>query len=488
MEKREKPDKISVIQNMTLIVIVLLGVIPIVLRHLVSQNTIGAVGDTICVVCLAWIILVTFIGIELKKWIVQDQCDFETYEVYLKRRIGKRKNRVLLHLELLFTSLVLEKYEESREEIKILHSLDSRMNKEQRLRLHLLSMDYKYAMGEYASSSQEEDVETAMEMLKKCKGMWGRRRKQYRDVIELRRCLIEEEWQDALRLLVAREKPSVYEQMYCSYTMGRCYYELGKYEAAFRQLEVVSKWVGVTKFAAGADALLEKIPNREWYETGDQKQEKRIGTSPRCYKIAVAVIMGLLWIGFAFASYAKTRGGSIEEVYAKRYHAGKETEAEILYQDEADGYVVAILNDNQDMAYCLLKKKEKASGTEYIIYDRQLLTQKAFQPDSVDLYTLERASTDTENMQDSVRILYQMYAENEATSVIEWFYKRNAVFKQGSFALTGVSYNPYMADLKIADQPVAIVESIEAGDMEAYIWKVENVNPTELELKDVGIR
>ncbi len=302
MDKREKPNKISVIQNMTLISIVLFGVSARVLMHLVSKNIIGDVGDTICVVCLAWIILITFMGIELKRWIVQDKCEIETYEVYLKRRLGKRKNWVLLHLELLFTSIVLEKYEESREEIEILHSLDSRMNREQRLRLHLLSMDYKYAMGEYSSSSPEEDVETAKEMLKKCKRIRGRRKKQYQDAIELRRCLIEEEWKDALRLLVAMEKRSVYEQMYCSYKMGSCFYELGKYEAAFRQLEVVSKWGGVAKFAAGADALLEKIPNREWYETGEQKKEKRIGISPRCYKIAVAIIIGLLWIGFAFAS------------------------------------------------------------------------------------------------------------------------------------------------------------------------------------------
>lgn len=81
--------------------------------------------------CLAFYYIVDI----WKDWIIWDKCDFEANREYLQRLLKQKRfqENIKLHLGMLFTDLVLGRYEESWQEIEKLNGVERRLSNMQRL-------------------------------------------------------------------------------------------------------------------------------------------------------------------------------------------------------------------------------------------------------------------------------------------------------------------------------------------------------------------
>lgn len=131
-----------------------------------------------------------------KSWIIWDKCDFEANRRYLQRLLKRKrfKKNIKLRLGLLFTDLVLGRYEESRQEIEKLNGLERRLSNIQRLQLKLWHIDYMISVKE--TDSLKKELEEAQKDLEQPERIREKKRQEVWKEISQRQYLIEEKWEE----------------------------------------------------------------------------------------------------------------------------------------------------------------------------------------------------------------------------------------------------------------------------------------------------
>ena len=96
------------------------------------------------VLILIFIAIIVYCVMDIwKNWIIKENCDFQAQETYILMLLNQKryKEHIGLHLELLYTSLVLGKYDQSQQEIDKLKEWNNRLNNMQRFQLQLYNID-----------------------------------------------------------------------------------------------------------------------------------------------------------------------------------------------------------------------------------------------------------------------------------------------------------------------------------------------------------
>ena len=402
-----------------------------------------------------------------KSWIIWDKCDFEANKEYLLRLLKQKrfKENIKLHLGLLFTDLVLGRYEESQQEIEKLNGLERRLSNMQRLQLRLWHIDYMISVKE--TDSLKKELEEAQKDLEQLERIRDKRREKVRKEISQRRYLIEEKWEDVLEVL--REAPrlslnlTVYEQINTAYIRGTCYYQLGRYEEAFNELQFTVRRGGNTKYVALANALIEKIPGKDLLECKYDRKNRRgeRGINIKIIFLAASCLMALLAGASCFYC---SHGNSMEEAYCRRYMC-MGNRPEVFCLEKIGDYETAVLDGADKMSYCLFRK---TSDSDYHIVD-------SFRIDKPEKNHLEDKLCT--NLPEDQKILYFEYlAEQEIWAVMTGFYRKNEIFYQKGIKYMGLSYFSMVENMTINGKQISAEQIVNADKIPIYIWRVENVD------------
>ena len=165
------------------------------------------------VLILIFIAIIVYCVMDIwKNWIIKENCDFQAQETYILMLLNQKryKEHIGLHLELLYTSLVLGKYDQSQQEIDKLKEWNNRLNNMQRFQLQLYNIDCMISMNKTASLKKE--LEKAEIALNKLQRVNNKTMQKVQMGIRLRRYLTEENWEDILKLLKEISKVSKVEK------------------------------------------------------------------------------------------------------------------------------------------------------------------------------------------------------------------------------------------------------------------------------------
>lgn len=402
-----------------------------------------------------------------KNWTIWGKCDFEANRQYLQRlsRQKRFKEHVKLHLGLLFTDLVLGRYEESRQEFEKLNGLERRLSNRQRLQLRLWHIDYMISAKE--TDSLKKELEEAQKDLEQLKGVHEKVRQRVGKEISQRRYLIEEKWEDVLKVLKEAPKLSlnltVYEQINTAYIRGTCYYQLGRYEEAINELRFTVRRGGNTKYVALANDLIEKIPGKDLLESKYDGKNRRTeyGINIKTIFLMASCFMALL---VGAACFYCSHGNSMEEAYCRRYMC-MGNRPEVFCLEKIGDYETAVLDGADQMSYCLFRK---TSDSDYHIVD-------SFSIDKPEKNYLEDKLW--ANLSEDENTLYLEYlAEQEIWAVMTGFYKRNEIFSQKGIKYTGISYSSMVENVMINGKQISVEQIVNADKIPLYIWRVDNVN------------
>lgn len=393
------------------------------------------------------------------KWIILEKCDFQAHEKSILSLLKQKryKENVILHTELLVASMALGKYDESRQEIDELRQLDSRLKPVQKLDVQLCYIDYMIAVNEMASLNEE--LENAENALLKLSGKSERIKQKYQRSIRHRQYLIEERWEDVLELLkkTSKNNMTIYEQVNTAYYRGQCCYHLGRYEEAYHELKFAARYGGNTKYVSLANALIEKIPEKNLYDNKSSVQSKKIIHRIDKSIIFFAFSCLLLILSIGYNRYC-SHGNSIEEAYCRRYFY-EQDELTIFFQEKIGNNELVILGDGENEAYCLFEETDSDYKiVELFRYDRNL------GKNPVGLIGIE--------LTEYQKIVISL----EISMVLNAFYKKNNIFNQEDMVYVGICSFPMAEDIVVNGSPVSIEQVIYIDDVAVYLWSVENVD------------
>lgn len=402
-----------------------------------------------------------------KNRIIWRNCDFEALEEYLHRLAGRKKYRenIKVHLELLFTSLVLGRYDESGQEIEKLQSVAGRLNNKQKLELWIWNIDYMISTNK--TEFLKEELEKAGKFLEQLDGIRNKVKHKIMARIRIRQYLLEERWEDILELQKdISELPgnaTVFEQISMAYIKGMCYYRLGRYEEAFMELQFTARWGGSTKYVLLANDLIEKIPKKNLY---DNKYVGKIKSKIDKKSILLIVICFLILLSGTAAYYCSI-GGSIEEAYCRRY-LQTQNEPVVFYSKSIGKYELAILSEEKKMGYCLF---QKTSGSGYRIVDSFRVDKYA------EDYAMEELEKTGMDIPISMKEFYlESRVKQEIWAVITEFYRKNDIFYEESMEYIGFSYSPLVKDMKINGKPVSVEQMNDMDEVPIYLWSVKDID------------
>lgn len=397
------------------------------------------------------------------KWIVLEKCDVQAQEkigLILLKRMGYKDN-VHLHKTLLISSLILGRYDESRQEIDELHRLNRRLKPTKKLDVQFYILDYLIAVNDTASFNVA--LEEAQNALTELNIKNERMKQRFQINLTLRQYLIEERWED-LRVILKEARKELQKKdmaalanVMIAFYHGQCCYHLGRFEEAFHELKYAAKYGGNTKYVALANELIENILEKNPFFTENKTAERSIKGKHRIDKtvIIIAVNCLLLVLSIGFNRYC-AHGSSIEDAYSRRYICAQD-ELAVIYRREIDNYEMVILYDKgsaDNVAYCLFEETD--SGCK-------IVNSYRFHMDFDD----GRYGTERDKW---------FYQETEISMVFFGFYKENDVFYQEDMVYTGICSLP-IADNIVADgNPVSAEDVIYIEETPVYLWSVENVN------------
>lgn len=174
--------------------------------------------------------------------------------------------------------------------------------------------------------------------------------------IRMHRYFIEEKWEDMLNLLKDIESLSkdvtVFEQVNTAYLRGKCYCQIGRYAEAYDERRFAVERGGNTKYVTLANALMEKMPDKNQYKNRNYRKFKKANYSieRRILFLGANCFIVLLLCDVA---YYCSGGSSIEEAYGRRYLCG-ENRPFIIYSENISDFELALLNegDKVDIVFC----------------------------------------------------------------------------------------------------------------------------------------
>ena len=420
-------------------------------------------------------IVVCYIMVLLRNWIIYEKCDFQANENYVLSLLKQKryKDNANLHKSLLSVSLVLGKYDESKQELDELRRLDSRLKPAQRLEVQLYNIDYMICVDETTSLNTE--LENAKNTLQKFSGKSDRIRQIYQRSIKVHQYYIEGRWEDVLELLKETSKTNmtIYGQVNTAYYRGKCYYNLGRYEDAFYELKFVARYGGNTKYVTLANDLIEKIPEKNLYESKSAEKSIKVKHRINIITFILAINCLLLIISIGIHHYFSF-GNSIEEAYCRRYFRAQD-ELTIIYQKQIDNYELVILYDEgnaKNMAYCLFEETDSV----YKIVESYRF-YKDLENNEIYLTGSELTESDQEFFWKNRADIWMVFMS---------FYKKNNVFYQEDMTYIGICSLPIEENIVVNGSPVSVEQVIYIDETPVYLWSVENVDlKTNIQVENV---
>lgn len=406
-----------------------------------------------------------------RRWIIFEKCDFLAQEKYILSLLKWKgyKNDVTLHKELLCDSLILGKYDETKQEIEKLRKLDGRLKPVQRLVVQLCIIDHMKAVNETESLNTE--LKKAENLLASISVKRDRIKQKYQRDIRLRQYLIEERWEDVLELLktTSQKNLTIFEQVVNAYVCGKCCYCLDRYEEAFHELKFAARYGGNTKYVKLANELIEKIPEKNLYE--NKSTVKSIKVNHRIdFKVIVLAISCLLVILLIRFNLYCSNGSSFEEIYSRRYWCARD-ELTVIYQKNIGKYELVILREGEKEAYCLFEE----SGSAFKMVESFRLARNQTEPIGIEL------------PEDVEEFFKEGDIEGEIYTVFMGFYKKNDIFNQEDMAYVGIGSFPMVENIVVNGSPVSIEQVIYIDDVATYLWSVENIDlKTNLQIEYVA--
>lgn len=427
-----------------------------------------------------WTLVITFACLAVsctadikRSRIAWGYCDFEAHREQYRRLLAKKKYRryARFHLELLFTCLILGRYEECLHEIEELHLLERRvggLSGKHKLQLHLWSIDYMLSVNETEYLGRE--LEEAREALERLGGIRDKRRWRIGERIRLRQYLAEERWEDILELLKdfpwGQRNVPVYTQVFTAYIRGKCYYQLGRYREALRELRFTARWGGGTKYVSLANELIEKIPERYLHEDGDIGEISilKYKTGIKGIFLAASCFLAIL---SAASVYYHSCGSSVEEAFGRRYLFDAD-EFSVVYSENIGEYELAVLNGKGRAGYCLFRKTS-GSGCRIV---ESFRTDKSTENEALKEWEIVVAQLP----EDERKIFQSSEAKWDVQKVMTGFYQRNDIFSRQDMKYVGITCFPEVENVTINGKPI-YVERIDNADGETiYLWSVEGID------------
>lgn len=428
----------------------------------------------------SWSLVITFACLagyyimDIKKGrILWGYCNFEEQRERIRRLFAKKKYRgyARLHLDLLFSCLVLGRYEESLHEIEELRWMEGRiggLKDKQRLQFRLWNLDYMISVNEIGFL--EKELEEAQEILEKIGGLSSKKRQRIEEEIRLRRYMAEERWEDILGVL--KEFPGdernvpVYMQIYMAYIRGKCCYQLGRYGEALRELRFAARWGGDTKYVAFANDLMEKIEEKGPNENRDAGEVQIIKYRAGAKGIFLAASCFMALLSCVSVSYC-SRGGSVEEAYGRRYLCDG-SELTVVYSENIGDYELAVLDGEEEAGYCLFRETS-GSGCRIV---ESFRTEKE---------TESGALKETERFGGVLSGAMREYflnvcAETEIRDVMAGFYLKNDMLHRQDMRYAGITCYPRVKNMTINGKKVNVEEIGNADGEPVYLWSVEGID------------
>lgn len=407
--------------------------------------------------------------------VTNQMCDWDSYRVYLERtlKMKRNKNSVKLHLNLFAAEVVLGRYDECRAELEEINRLEDRLPEREKFIFMQYYISYLYWTKDW--DSLREKSKEISEMLQSAENIQGNEKEVLEEKILLYGYLMEDNWEEAVSLLEKREGVSVYGQVDRAYYLGKAYYRMGDYEAAFSNLTFVAAWGGNTKYVSLAKEMLSDMPEKEKNEgTSVRKplnQRVVIHKRIRFSLVWVAVLAGVCVLTLSISNIS---GNSVEEVYCKEYWIGQKDQAAVLYREEFDDYEMAVLCDGDKIGYCLCEKTGKESGETYKIIDSLRTDQhmETAQMEKALLY-IQQDESEREAYQKSV---LDSFLTMQMWTVLSSFYRENSSFYPDGFSYTGVSCYPDVEEYVIGGQQVEVEPVITIDETQFYIWHIEGAD------------
>lgn len=431
---------------------------------------------TVNISAIIFLLFFCFLGLVMtSRWCVTvtyKQCDWDSYRVYLERTLKRSRNSVRLHLSLLYTELVLGRYDECQAEIEEINRLEKRLSEEQKIVFKQHCIGYLYWTGDRDSSS--EKLTEMSEMLQSAEKINENTRRALEENILLYKYLLEDNWEEVVSQEGKEKGGSVYVQVNRAYFMGKAYYQMGDYENAFSHLTFVAAWGGNTKYVSLAKEMLSTIPEKEKYE--GITVEKPLNSKSGIYKkLRFFLACIVVFVGNCiFMLFGRNiSADSVEEAYCKEYWIGGKDQVVVLYQKDFNDYEVAILCDGDKIGYCLCEKIEKESGETYKIIN-SIRTDQHIKTTMWEKATLQMfGESERESYQKSAK---DNFVTMQMWTVMEELYMKNSSVYPDDFSYTGVSCYPDMEDYVIGGQQVEVEPVITINGTQFYIWHIEGID------------
>lgn len=404
--------------------------------------------------------------------ITKQQCDWDSYRVYLERSLKRNRNSVRLHLDLLYTELVLGRYDECQAEIEEINRLENRLSEGQKIVFKQHCIGYLYWTGDRDSGS--EKLKEMSEMLQSAEKINENTRKALEENILLYKCLLEDNWEEVVSRKEKEKDASVYVQVNRAYFLGKAYYQMEDYETAFSHLTFVTAWGGNTKYVSLAKEMLSAIPEKEKYEgISVEKPSNRKSGIYKKLRFCLAWIVVFAGNCIFMLSGRNISADSVEGAYCKEYRIGGKDRVEVLYQKDFNDYEVAILCDGDKIGYCLCEIIEKESGETYKIID-SIRTDQHTKTGKLEKATLQmRDESEREFYQKSAE---DIFVEMQMWTVLDKLYMKNSSVYPNDFSYTGVSCYPNMEDYVIGGQQVEVEPVVTINGTQFYIWHIEGID------------
>lgn len=262
-----------------------------------------------------------------------------------------------------------------------------------------------------------------------------------------------------------KKDTAILEQVFNAFDYGQCCYHLGRYEEAYHELKFAARYGGNTKYVALANDLMEKIPEKNLYESkiAEQSIKAKLRINKTVIILAISCLLLILSIGF---NRYCTHGNSIEEAYCRRYFC-EQDELTIIYQKEIDNYELVILCEEgnaKNVGYCLFDETDS---------DCKIVASFRYDRTSEMNYMRYMRSEMNEREKEFYR---KNTTSGEIWLVFTDFYKKNNIFNQEDMVFVGICSFPMAEDIVVNESPVSVEQVIYIDDAAVYLWSVENID------------
>ena len=406
------------------------------------------------VIGLLMIVIVVMVQKSVIKQKVLEECDFKSYQEFLEMlaKIKAVRKNIRFCITMLEICLVLGDYDKFMQQYEQIACRKIQMSEKRKIYLQALYLEFLACTNDPALKNELKNSRNHI-------NEEGRLSKKVRDKFEymssLRERIAEQEWKEAIELLEQRGVKTTFERVMKAYGLGKCYYHLGEESKATDELLRVIKFGGNTKYVALAKDILKKMDQPDLCSKAlSFHQKKKMYIFPIVIVICLSILVALL-------NATDYIGTSAEEVYKRILCINKPEEMTIIHREEIEKYELNIIYAEGKVNYCLFEKVNNKK-TVYRLID--------FLQVNVNDIKIENFSNIALDETD-IRFAKRASAEQHISYLIREFYKKNEIFLDSSFSITGVYGDSVIGHGVIKDSPISIEKVMEIDGFTLFVWK-----------------